>query len=46
MITLNINIIFLIILLIVIIVLPYIWLFNCSYYLKEINKKLDKLLKK
>lgn len=29
-----------------IVVGPYIWLFNCSYYLKEINKKLDKLLNK
>lgn len=28
------------------IIAPYFWLFNCSYYLKEIDKKLSKLLNK
>lgn len=35
-----------VLLFVTIVIAPYVWLFNCSYYLKEINQKLDKLLKK
>lgn len=40
------ELLFFIILFIIIVIAPYIWLFNCSYYLKEIDKKLSKLLNK
>lgn len=29
-----------------IVIAPYVWLFNCSYYLREIDKKIDNFLKK
>lgn len=36
----------LILFLIAILIAPYVWLFNCSYYLREIDKKLSKLQNK